>query len=169
MPWNTFKQDNCSTVGGNGDEESVRYEWVLLPWPTKRVLSYSYSNLSRGSATLGSRCIFRNLALKRLSNTNSVIFCVLGQGFSGHYDEYYGLGTDTESLVYLMLANHFLHERYGEFITTVAEEVSGMPALCRPIRQGGYGFDYRLAMAVPDKWIKVHHDVCRKIYDVLHA
>ena len=30
-----------------------------------------------------------------------------------------------------------------------------MPALCRPVDEGGTGFDYRLAMAIPDKWIKV--------------
>ena len=30
-----------------------------------------------------------------------------------------------------------------------------MPTLCRPIAEGGAGFDYRLAMAVPDVWIKV--------------
>lgn len=30
-----------------------------------------------------------------------------------------------------------------------------MPALCRPVNEGGQGFDYRLAMAIPDKWIKL--------------
>lgn len=30
-----------------------------------------------------------------------------------------------------------------------------MPGLCRPIDEGGQGFDYRLAMAIPDQWIKV--------------
>ena len=30
-----------------------------------------------------------------------------------------------------------------------------MPTLCRPINEGGIGFDYRLAMALPDMWIKV--------------
>lgn len=30
-----------------------------------------------------------------------------------------------------------------------------MPALCRPVEEGGGGFDYRLGMAIPDKWIKV--------------
>lgn len=30
-----------------------------------------------------------------------------------------------------------------------------MPALCRPVEEGGGGFDYRLAMAIPDMWIKV--------------
>lgn len=31
-----------------------------------------------------------------------------------------------------------------------------MPALCRPIDEGGIGFDYRLGMAIPDKWIEVN-------------
>lgn len=35
------------------------------------------------------------------------------------------------------------------------KDVSGMPALCCPIMEGGCGFDYRLAMAIPDKWIQV--------------
>lgn len=29
-----------------------------------------------------------------------------------------------------------------------------MPTLCRPVIEGGVGFDYRLSMAVPDMWIK---------------
>ncbi|KAF3974986.1 hypothetical protein CMV_001728 [Castanea mollissima] len=31
--------------------------------------------------------------------------------------------------------------------------VSGMPGLGRPVFEGGIGFEYRLAMAIPDKWI----------------
>ena len=30
-----------------------------------------------------------------------------------------------------------------------------MPALCRPVSEGGGGFDFRLAMAIPDMWIKM--------------
>ena len=30
-----------------------------------------------------------------------------------------------------------------------------MPALCRPVEEGGVGFDYRLGMAIPDIWIKL--------------
>jgi 1,4-alpha-glucan branching enzyme len=33
--------------------------------------------------------------------------------------------------------------------------MSGMPGLCRPIVEGGIGFDYRLAMGIPDYWIKL--------------
>lgn len=35
------------------------------------------------------------------------------------------------------------------------EDVSGMPAFCRPWNEGGVGFDYRLQMAIADKWIEV--------------
>ncbi|XP_072477736.1 1,4-alpha-glucan-branching enzyme isoform X2 [Notamacropus eugenii] len=77
----------------------------------------------------------------------------MGKGFSGDYNEYFGLQVDEDSLVYLMLANHLVHSVFPDCIT-IAEDVSGMPALCCPITQGGGGFDYRLAMAIPDKWIQ---------------
>ena len=64
-------------------------------------------------------------------------------GFSGDYHEYFGFNTDTEAYNYLMLANHLLHSLSTEMIT-IAEDVSGMPAICRPVREGGAGFDYRL-------------------------
>nr|XP_003469368.1 1,4-alpha-glucan-branching enzyme [Cavia porcellus] len=78
----------------------------------------------------------------------------IGEGFSGDYNEYFGLQVDEDALVYLMLANHLIHTLYPDSIT-IAEDVSGMPALCSPISQGGGGFDYRLAMAIPDKWIQI--------------
>ncbi|KFD50902.1 hypothetical protein M513_08215 [Trichuris suis] len=78
----------------------------------------------------------------------------LGHGFSGDYNEYFSLNADTDSLVYLMLANYSMKKIYPHIIT-IAEEVSGLPALCRPVEEGGLGFDYRLAMAIPDKWIEL--------------
>ncbi|KAM9088092.1 1,4-alpha-glucan-branching enzyme isoform 2-T2 [Megaptera novaeangliae] len=77
----------------------------------------------------------------------------IGQNFSGGYHEYFGLQVDEDALTYIMLANHLVHALYPDSIT-IAEDVSGMPALCFPISQGGGGFDYRLAMAIPDKWIQ---------------
>ena len=73
----------------------------------------------------------------------------IGTGFSGGYHEYFGPSVDEEGVVYLMLANEMLHTVYPEIIT-IAEDVSGMPALCLPVTIGGVGFDYRLAMALPD-------------------
>ncbi|GAA5943793.1 hypothetical protein JCM1841_001772 [Sporobolomyces salmonicolor] len=81
----------------------------------------------------------------------------IGTGFSGGYHEYFGENVDEEAVVYLMLANTMLHELYP-YSLTIAEDVSGMPALCRPVAEGGIGFDYRLAMAVPDMWIKLLKD-----------
>ncbi|KAL9940923.1 hypothetical protein V8E36_000411 [Tilletia maclaganii] len=78
----------------------------------------------------------------------------IGTGFSGGYHEYFGPSVDTAGVVYLMIANDMIHKLYPEAIT-VAEDVSGMPALCRPVNEGGVGFDYRLSMAVPDMWIKL--------------
>jgi 1,4-alpha-glucan branching enzyme len=30
-----------------------------------------------------------------------------------------------------------------------------MPTFCRPVHEGGVGFDYRLQMAIADKWIEL--------------
>ena len=81
-------------------------------------------------------------------------------GFSGGYHEYFGPNVDEDGVVYLMLANEMLHNLYPNCIT-IAEDVSGMPALCLKLSLGGIGFDYRLAMAIPDlyiKWLKEKQD-----------
>jgi len=75
-------------------------------------------------------------------------------GFSGGYHEYFGPNVDEEGVVYLMIANEMLHQLYPGVIT-IAEDVSGMPALCLSLSLGGVGFDYRLAMAIPDMYIKL--------------
>jgi 1,4-alpha-glucan branching enzyme len=70
------------------------------------------------------------------------------------YADYFGGNVDNDALAYLQLANELAHEvRPGAI--TIAEDVSGMPGLARPVDEGGVGFDYRLAMGVPDFWIKL--------------
>lgn len=78
----------------------------------------------------------------------------LQMDFTGNYNEYFGMDTDVDALVYLMLANKVCHDFYPHAIT-IGEDVSGMPTFCRPIEEGGIGFDYRLNMAIADKWIEV--------------
>mmetsp|Transcript_56574 Transcript_56574/g.64594 ORF Transcript_56574/g.64594 Transcript_56574/m.64594 type:complete len:927 (-) Transcript_56574:103-2883(-) len=74
--------------------------------------------------------------------------------FVGGYDEYFTESkVDIDAMVYLMLVNDLIHSINPNAIT-IAEDVSGMPCLCRPILDGGFGFDYRLNMSVPDLWIK---------------
>lgn len=74
--------------------------------------------------------------------------------FSGHYHEYFGANADIDGVVYLMLANRLVHSLNPNALT-IAEDVSGMPTLCRPVEEGGIGFDYRLNMSIPDKWIQL--------------
>ena len=76
----------------------------------------------------------------------------LGESFSS-YEDYYNGHQDPDAITYLTLANKLTHEVNPNAIT-IAEEVSGMPGLALTIDDGGYGFDYRLAMNIPDFWIK---------------
>lgn len=83
----------------------------------------------------------------------------LSFGFSGDYNEYFNEEwADNEAIAYLMLAHQLMKDiskKEHIEITSIAEDVSGMPTLCRPIDEGGIGFDYRLSMAIPDMWIKI--------------
>ena len=76
----------------------------------------------------------------------------LGEAFGG-YGDYFNGHEDDEAIAYLTLANLLIHEVDPHAIT-IAEEVSGMPGLAAPFKDGGYGFDYRMAMNIPDYWIK---------------
>ena len=76
----------------------------------------------------------------------------LGEAFCG-YGDYFNGHQDDNAICYLTLANALIHEVKPKAIT-IAEEVSGMPGLAAPFKDGGYGFDYRMAMNVPDYWIK---------------
>ena len=77
-------------------------------------------------------------------------FCNYGDYFNGHQDD--------NAICYLTLANRLIHEVNANAIT-IAEEVSGMPGLAAKFEDGGYGFDYRMAMNIPDYWIKTIKDL----------
>ncbi|CAE8637345.1 unnamed protein product [Polarella glacialis] len=93
----------------------------------------------------------------------------IGKGYSGGYHEYFGPDADIESHTYMMLANDLIHQLLPKSGITVAEDVSGMPTLCRPVKEGGFGFDYRLAMAVPDMWIKMLKEVPDEEWNLGHV
>jgi 1,4-alpha-glucan branching enzyme len=70
------------------------------------------------------------------------------------YDDYYDDSVDEEALTYLALANEVIHAVRADALT-IAEDVSGMPGLAVAPENGGFGFDFRFAMGVPDFWIKL--------------
>ena len=77
----------------------------------------------------------------------------LGAAFS-NLRMYFSLNTDTEAITYLQLANELIHEINPNGIT-IAEDMSGMPGMTVKVEEGGIGFDYRLAMGLPDMWIRL--------------
>lgn len=82
-----------------------------------------------------------------------------------NYGMYFDNNQDEDAITYLMLSNKLVHEVKPEAVT-VAEEMSGMPGTASPRTSGGYGFDYRLAMGIPDYWIKMIKDRKDESWDV---
>ena len=81
----------------------------------------------------------------------------LGEAFT-NYGMYFDGSMDDDAWCYLNLANRVIHEVKPGAIT-IAEDVSGMPGCAAPVEDCGVGFDYRMAMGVPDFWFKLAEKV----------
>ena len=90
----------------------------------------------------------------------------LGAAFTS-YDQYYSLNTNVDARIYLTLANELIHTINDKAIT-IAEDMSGMPGMCLKPEHGGFGFDYRLSMGVPDMWIKLIKEQTMENWDVMY-
>ncbi len=89
------------------------------------------------------------------------------------YDQYFSANTDVDAVTYLSLATELCHE-VKRGIVCVAEDMSGMPGMCIPVKDGGIGFDYRLSMGIPDFYIKTikekedgHWDMGKLFYELV--
>lgn len=80
----------------------------------------------------------------------------LGRVFTS-YNDYFDGSVDEDALTYMALANRLIHDIRPDAVT-IAEDVSGMPGLAVPQSEGGFGFDYRFAMGMPDYWIRLIKD-----------
>jgi 1,4-alpha-glucan branching enzyme len=90
----------------------------------------------------------------RFDGVTSMIYYSHGMGDNfTNYSDYYNGYQDGDAITYLTLANRLIHE-VNPYAITIAEEVSGMPGLACSHEKGGYGFNYRMAMNIPDFWIK---------------
>jgi 1,4-alpha-glucan branching enzyme len=81
----------------------------------------------------------------------------LGTAFTS-YDCYFDDSVDEDALTYLALANRLIHDVRDDALT-IAEDISGMPGLAAGFSEGGFGFDYRFAMGVPDFWIRLTKEI----------
>lgn len=90
----------------------------------------------------------------RFDGVTSMIYKNHGRGENfDNYSKYFSMNTDIEAINYLQLANELIREIKPKAIT-IAEDMSAMPGMCLPVKFGGVGFDYRLAMGMPDFWEK---------------
>ncbi len=91
----------------------------------------------------------------RMDGVTSMVYRDHGLGrVFGSYDDYFGENVDLDAVAYLTLANALAHQVNPECVM-IAEDMSGFVGMARPVDEGGVGFDYRLAMGIPDLWIKI--------------
>ena len=88
----------------------------------------------------------------------------LGKEFKT-YDDYFDGSIDLDAFSYVTLANELIHSLNPNAIT-IAEEVSGLPGLGSPIKDGGCGFDFRLSMGIPECWFKLVTEVSDENWDL---
>ncbi len=133
---------------GNGRREHPAWDSLLFDYGKNSVMHFLLSN-----------CKYWMEEYKfdgfRFDGVTSMLYYNhgLGKAFS-NYGDYYDGNEDPDAMTYLTLANLLIHEVNPNAIT-IAEEMSGMPGLAVPFRDGGMGFDYRMAMGIPDYWIKM--------------
>lgn len=103
----------------------------------------------------------------RFDGVTSMLY--FDHGFRSAWDlnGYFREGVEWDAVTYLQLANKLVHQVKSNAVT-IAEEVSGMPGICRPIAEGGFGFDFRLGMAIPDHWIKLLKEQGDEQWDLNH-
>ena len=102
----------------------------------------------------------------RFDGVTSMLYLDHGLGTSFDcYEKYFSMNTDTEAVTYLQLAAEMVRQINPNAIL-IAEDMSGMPGMCVPIKDGGFGFDYRLAMGEPDMWIRLLKDISDENWDL---
>lgn len=87
----------------------------------------------------------------------------LEKSFNSYEDYFNSLDLDAAS--YLTLANQLIHDFRPDALT-IAEDMSGFPGLATPPENDGIGFDYRLSMGTPDRWIKLLKEASDETWSV---
>ncbi len=104
----------------------------------------------------------------RFDGVTSMLYQDHGLGTSFDCSEkYFSMNTDIHAVTYLQLANEMVRQVNPRAIM-IAEDMSAMPGMCLPIKEGGIGFDYRLAMGQPDMWIRLLKETPDEHWDLNH-
>lgn len=90
----------------------------------------------------------------RFDGVTSMLYYHRGHEAFSELGMYFNTQVDLEAVTYLQLAAEVVQQtKPGAYM--IAEDMSGMPGMCRPVDEGGFGFTHRLAMGIPDFWIKI--------------
>ncbi|MBE6798251.1 MAG: 1,4-alpha-glucan-branching enzyme [Ruminococcaceae bacterium] len=145
-------------AGGKGDHSA--WGTKLFNYGKNEVLHFLLSNLKYWMETF-------HFDGFRFDGVTSMLYHDhgLGSAFTS-YDMYFSMNTDIEAVTYLQLANELVHELNPNALT-IAEDMSGMPGMCLPLKDYGLGFDYRLSMGVPDLWIKTLKESTDENWDIM--
>lgn len=101
----------------------------------------------------------------RFDGVTSMLYWHRGATSFDDYSKYFGPDVDEDAILYLQLATT-LAQQLKPGAILIAEDMSGMPGLCRPVAEGGVGFTQRLAMGIPDFWIKLLKHVRDEDWDI---
>lgn len=146
---------------GGGRREHPQWDSLLFDYGKPEVLHYLLSNIKYWLDEF-------NFDGFRFDGVTSMLYRHHGLGVDFmDYQSYYNLDQDGDAIAYLTLANKLIHQINPDAIS-IAEEVSGMPGLAAKIEDGGIGFDYRMAMGIPDFWIKYIKEVKFEDWKVGH-
>lgn len=102
----------------------------------------------------------------RFDGVTSMLY--LDHGLGTDFDcpeKYFSMNTDTEAVTYLQLATELVRQINPKAIL-IAEDMSAMPGMCHPVKDGGIGFGYRLAMGEPDMWIRLLKETPDEAWDL---
>jgi len=95
----------------------------------------------------------------RFDGITSMLYLHHGLGVDFmNYHQYFDTSVDEDAWTYCALANRVIHAVRPDAIS-IAEDVSGMPGMAVQPADCGLGFDYRMAMGVPECWFKLVRDV----------
>lgn len=132
-----------------GERDSMHPDWdsCLFDYGKEEVLQFLLSNLRWWLEE------FRFDGF-RFDGVTSMLYLHHGHEPFTDLGCYFNTQVNLSAVTYLQLAATLVQQvRPGAF--AIAEDMSGMPGLCRPVDEGGFGFTHRLAMGLPDYWIKL--------------
>ncbi|MBR5185839.1 MAG: 1,4-alpha-glucan-branching enzyme, partial [Akkermansia sp.] len=132
-----------------GERDSMHPDWdsCLFDYGKEEVLQFLLSNL---------RWWLEEFHFDgfRFDGVTSMLYLHHGHEPFTDLGCYFNTQVNLSAVTYLQLAATLVQQvRPGAF--AIAEDMSGMPGLCRPVDEGGFGFTHRLAMGLPDYWIKL--------------